>query len=370
MKIGIFTYHFTNNIGSVLQAYALQKKLLNLGYDSDIINYQKKGWKDLEYSSYKRAIRKLFGKLECIIWPICLILIKNRENKFYNFRKKYLKINSDKFTESKETLCDLEKQYDKFIVGSDQIWNYNNIKFDPTYLLDFVKDSKKKNAYAPSFGIEKLDNENKEIYRKHLSDFKYLSAREQQGGKLIYDLLGKECPVLLDPTLLLNKYDWEQIAVKPKYKDEYILIYLMAHSDSAIKFAEKLADIYKIRIVQIVSYRKRNYNNSYVYNVTPNEWLGLFANAKFIITNSFHGTAFSMNFNKNFFVEPLKAGAVNTNSRLMSIIDIFSLQNRLIINGDNSFIHEQIDYKKIMKQLEVKRDEASQYLEHLVNDYE
>jgi len=361
-KIGILTYHFTSNIGSFLQAYALQKKIKNLGYDSHFINYQKKGWLSKQYKKYAR---EMFGIFSSFAWPLCLLFIKYRDRRFKSFRKKYLKINSHKVIKRKN-LPSLEEKFSTFIVGSDQVWNYNNSKFDYTYLFDFIGDSQKKNAYAPSFGVDDIKKESREDFRKHLFQFNYLSTREEEGQKIIKNLLNKECPIVLDPVLLIDKKEWENFAIKPKIKESYVLIYLRTHSESAVKFAKKLAKMNNHKVVQIVGYRKGSHKHIYIHNVSPGEWVGLFMKAKYIVTNSFHGVAFSINFKKKFFVEP-KINS-DTNSRILSITEFFSLRERIIKGGDNDHMSENINYSEIEKKLNKKRKESLKYLQKIAEN--
>lgn len=363
MKVGILTFHFTDNVGSALQAYALQQRVRSLGMDCEIINYQKQGWKQQRYNTYLPHFQKMFGKKIGKIGFLCFKpIFEARLNKFKKFQNQHLNYNN-KMIVSKSELTSLLDTYDKFIVGSDQIWNLDNIKVDGTYFLDFVSDKNKKVAYAASLGVAELKPEHKQTVAKWLNDFLFerISVREEQGAKIIGKLLGKAPMLVLDPTLLLSQSDWSNVALIPKYKG-YIFLYLRTISPTIAAFAEKLSIDTGLPIVQVTGVRRRTKTGRRVKNPDPAQWLGYMLNADYIITNSFHGIAFSINFNKQFFVEPLKGDQDTTNSRIMNILEQFDLSDRVI--GKHTDTTMLIDYAGINKKLNEKRIESNEWLKN------
>ncbi|MDD4781002.1 MAG: polysaccharide pyruvyl transferase family protein [Tissierellia bacterium] len=355
-KIGIITYHNSNNYGAVLQAYALKTIITKLGAQCDIIDYKNPHIEQINkvrifnFKSLKTCMNSL------VTYPIK----KQKANKFAKFREKYLK---------PSVICideNLQDQYDTFITGSDQVWNCELSEFDTAYFLDFVIDNKKKNAYAASFGFSDIPEEYTEKYRSLLKDFNEISVREAQGAMIIQSLLERNVPVVLDPTLLLNINEWDNaFQITKNDRDPYILLYLMIPSKNILKFAEQLSQETGCEIIYITDKMKRKISASYVRTISPEEWVKLFINATYIITNSFHGTAFSINFNKPFFVEMLPPPA-KVNSRLENILDTFDLRSRQIINGNNSNIFIDIDYKTVNKKLELERKRSLDYLKRIL----
>lgn len=361
-KISILTFHFTDNPGSALQAYALKSVIEKMGVQCDILNYMKRGWKKSSYGNYLPYFKAKFKGLGVVPWVLFIPILKMRLLKFKSFQRKYQKV-TGKSISSAEQLLRLNTQYDYFIVGSDQIWNRNNVKVDDTYFLNFVSDNTKKIAYAPSFGVSQLTVDESTHNAELLAQFNHLSVRELQGQAIIRDICGVTVPVVLDPTLLIQVDEWKNIAHIPKVKD-YILVYLRKISPSAARFVKILSEKTGLAVVQVTGIRKRADNGLCVHSPNPQEWLGLFYNAKYIITNSFHGVAFSINFNKQFYVEPIRGSQEENNSRIYSILEQFDLQNRIIDeNVDFSHISE-IDYKTVNQKLDEKRDYSISYLKN------
>ncbi len=360
MKLGIFTYHFTKNPGSILQAYALQKKLEELGYESELINYQKKNWKK---TKYQKVFKNIFGKFSFLVAPIGYFLVWYRDQKNAAFRKKYM--NCTKKIEHRVELNSIKSKYDKFIVGSDQIWNYHNAKFDYTYLLDFIENSDKKVSYAASFGVDNISKERRNAFKDSLGDYFRLSVREKAGQRIINKLIGEKPPVLLDPVMLVDKKEWSELAQPPNLPEKYILLYLRKNEEAGSQFVRQLAKNVEHEIVQVVGFRKRKYNFQYFHNATPREWLGLFANAEQVVTNSFHGSVFSILFEKEFYIVPHKSSPQDTNSRLVNLAEIFSLEDRLVKDIENFKKPEPINYPEVCRELKARRKQSLAYLNSL-----
>lgn len=358
MKIGIITFHRALNYGAVLQAYALQEYLNTIGIDSEIIDYRSEYieifYKQIKENPLKNP--KMYLK-ELIYAPFNTL----KRKKFDGFLKKYIKF-SKKIT-TKEELKKINKEYDIFIAGSDQVWNLKWSGFDKTFFLDFAEDEKKY-SYAASFGFDKIPQEQEREYYELLSKFKKISVREESGKKIIKDLLHQECEVSLDPTCLISKAKWENIAKKPK-EQNYILLYTLEKSKELEDYAEKKSKELNAKIVYIADAIKRK--KKYIYRgfLGPDEFVGLFSNARYVVTNSFHGLMFSVIFEKSFCLQyQKKEGAPN--SRLIDFLNTYKLTNRII--EAVRIRDSEIDYNFVKYLMEETKRESSNYLLRLKND--
>ncbi|MGM9877707.1 MAG: polysaccharide pyruvyl transferase family protein [Bacilli bacterium] len=335
-KVGVITWFSYDNYGSILQAYALQKTLKNHNYQSDLINY------------YPRNIRVNFFKR---ISNFSLIdrLIFKKENNIQNIKNIFEEFRKDEFTFSSycRTLTDLYKlndEYDSFICGSDQIWAPT--LFDERYFLDFVYDDNKKISYAPSFGLPNIENEMvKKKISKLISNIKYLSVREMNGQKIINDICNKKAKLVLDPTLLLNKEEWESFCVDIKEKD-YILCYFLTRNKSKIKLAKKMAKKFNKEVL-LIPIDNKDYlekNVKVLKKIGPKEFVSYIKNASLVITDSYHGSIFSLNLNIPFIViKRFKDNALSQNSRIYSILKLMNLESRLYNDNIEYFYKNALD---------------------------
>ena len=334
-KVGVITIHDADNYGSDLQAYATQKAVENLGYESYIIDHVCKKISS-EYGIKRILAQKgIKSKLETVLRVLTL---RNSRKKFIEFRKNNYRLIKEDFD---------QEEFKKIIVGSDQVFNYKITGMDKAYFLDFVKDNDKKVAFSSSFGISKIP----EDLKKEYSDC----------------LTGKEVPLVLDPTFLIPRNDWDAVCNMPYKESGYIVCYQIAHSKTLVDFAEELAKKTGKKIISIQGSLRQRFNAKYIWNAGPAEYVGLIKNADYVITNSFHGTAFSINFNKKFFTELLPSFE-KTNSRLESILDLFGLRERQIINGKNNNMLAEINYEPVNKILDDKRKESLEILKNFIED--
>lgn len=361
-KVGIITFHRAINYGAVLQAYALNENIKKLGYYPVTIDYKNSHIEKI-YDPKKFNYKSLKSFLGGIL---TYNRRKNKKERFEDFRERYFVFDQISDLHATENIRHLDS-YNKFITGSDQVWNYAPTQFDQAYFLDFVSDSKKKNSYAASFGFDKVPDEYYYDYKALLGDFNNISVREKQGAVIIKELLNRNAEIVLDPTMLLSKDDWYTISQDYKVKKDYILIYQLATSQSLLDFAVNLSKKTNCEIIYINDSLRKKIKATYVNEIGPQEFIGLFKNAKYIVTNSFHGTAFSINFSKLFFVEMLQPPA-KVNSRLENILDTFDLRSRQIINGNNDNIFTEIDYKKVNKKLEVERQWSLNFLKRILEE--
>lgn len=377
MKIGIITILKVNNYGAELQAYALQRVLNLLGYDTEIIDY-------LFYKNpqHKKTVRSRpnfhFGIKKILVerlYPIytkirMFLNSKNenvREQRFALFHKKNTRLS--KTYKTIDELFEAKMDYDIYMVGSDQVWNpgiYSSL--DP-YFLKFAPKDRKKIAYASSFGVSEIPSYAFSYYQKALREFDAIGVRESNAVDLVYSLSGKSAQWVLDPTLLLTKDDWNEIAVLPEEVkgvcDGYILLYELTPCPYILQLAHYFSKSLNLPIVRICKNASVEDRDRSIINITdagPNEFIGLFAHAKLVITNSFHGTAFSINLERDFYtVTPLRK---QNNSRQQSLLKLFQLESRLLVEGVKfpSVEHRHIDYIPVMQRLSEERKKSIQFL--------
>ena len=356
MKVGTLTFPNSPSHGASLQMYALWKTLEKLGCEAEVINYVTN---IVNHQALKTRSLSVFKKFKS---NIINQIIETPKESFLKFESQIKKYPSKPI--GLNEIDELENRYDRIIVGSDQVWNPVVTGNDMNFYLKFVKDPSVKASYAPSFGNDDVAEEDKAEISKYLADLTYLCARENQGAKIIKDLTGREVPVVLDPTFLLSKNEWQPLEKKPKYKKEYVLFYTVKPSPSLRAFAQKLADEQGLILVTIGGRArdKFNPNKHPEFAVGPSEFLGLISNAKYVVTNSFHGTAFSIIYRKNFYVEY----SSDTNSRLTNIIDMLGLDMCVANENTDVFNAVNVDYKEAEVILNEKIDYSMDYLKSVI----
>lgn len=340
MKIGILTFHNAVNYGAVLQAYALKKFLEENDNEVEIINYKSEFIENVYNKPFSKNY-SLKSKIKNIMtWNIQL----KRNKKFEEFARNFLEINNtdvvNKIMES------IEKKYDKIIVGSDQVWSTLCTNNDTTYYLDFVSDSSKKISYAASFGIvDENYYENKEI-KKLLSEFSKVSVRENIGLEIYKKMTNKSAITCVDPTFLLSKNEWTKELPKINVPN-YLLVYSLGMDDYIVEYAKKIAATKSLNIIYFTLNNLFTIKNrKKVIIGSPMEFLSYIEKADFIVTNSFHGTAFSIIFNKEFIVVK-NNNKKHDNSRLENIINLLNLNDRLVDRDNMKIVDKKIEYNEV-----------------------
>ena len=367
-KVAIISRHAVSNYGSFYQALALEKAILNLGYDACTINYiniNEKSYRlcniDISESRWnKNIIKKMI---------FYLINVPNRTiefSKFEKFRKKALNL-----TEEFNSIEEIDKNKinaDIYCTGSDQVWNetiYN--KLDKSYFLDFLDDSDLRMSYAASFGKANINANNLEFIKNSLKKYKKISVREDVGVQLLKDmgLIGQQ---VLDPTFLLTGDEWRKISENYKInnKNKYILIYQIHKNPDMIDYAKKYAKKYGYKLINVsVSFLEKKKNIKLEWLPDYRKLLSLFDNAQCVITDSFHATAFSINLNTNFVTFLPK----HSTSRNQSILKLFNLQNRRVDkDSDFSIPENKIDFIEVNKILKEERDKSLEWLKNSLKE--
>ncbi len=368
-KIGILTFSYSTNPGSVLQAYALQKTISDMdGFSASMINYSKtfNGKPIYGKTVFCKPFRSWTPK-KVMTWCGLIITYPMRISKYKNFFKSYYN-GFDEKSYSREDLPHIADNYDKFVVGSDQVWNYGSAQVDDTYFLDFVEDNSKKISYAASFGQKDISEE----YRKKVADlisaFSSISVREPDGLDIVSKLAGREATLVLDPSLLLDKYDYRRLSTPPKKKG-YVFLYLRENSPSLELFAKRLAKEKGLKVVKVFKHWLCGKNGVSKTSLDPHKWLGYIDNADYVVTNSFHGICFSTIFEKEFFVGLLNNVAA-TNPRIEGVLKQFGFKNRFAENINDFNTLETIDYKTINEFLVKRREESLRFLKDALEQSE
>lgn len=349
-KVGILTFHKSINYGSVLQAWALSRVLHN--YDVSIINYEPIVYKKIYgVFSFSRGPKHNVNRL------INYTAIKNQIRNFADFRQEYMTL-TQKCTANDVSINSF-KQYDAVITGSDQIWNVHAEDSDDVFFLPY-KLNAKKIAYACSINTtdftEKRCDEN---LKKYMLDYDFISIREQSGAKKVAKFLNnkKSIYTVLDPTLLNSKENFDTITNERIVNEPYIFLYNVWSGLVAVEAAEKISKLTGLpvytaltdtRIKQIIRIEKAGIIIEKKHT-SPQDFLSLIKYADLVITESFHGTAFSLIFEKNFVCINSKDnnGKLKNDERIINILGITGLMNRYISVDDiETFdFNENIDYK-------------------------
>lgn len=375
-NIGIITFHASHNCGSFMQSYALQNILKKHGYSNEIINFSNAGQQNLYKTSFKN------NSLKNIIKNLVLLphqkILKNTYNNYSNFISENLTLSEKNFSTGQE-LKEYSFPYDTFISGSDQIWNITIADSDDAYFLNFAKPDQKKIAYAPSFGskrIEKYTNE-KEIkkYQQLIESYNHISIREKNGQKWLKELINQEVPVVLDPTLLLEQSDYQNLerSYDTKINKPYIFYYSPDYDPKINQLVKKIAKKYHLQVVAWNSrsfYLKRmNFSSFYLPKTqNPGVYLSLIKNAELVITTSFHGTIFSTIYRKKFWTIK-NGGMFGDDDRVKTLIKQLGIEEQLIpIQFDDDFDYLQAtDYHQYDHNLPILQSKSKDFLFGAIN---
>lgn len=366
--VGIITLHRVTNYGSVLQAYALQEKIKELGYDASIIDYKPARVKMinmLKGLKYKNNILKKSLIVRTIVRLIMLPSYVIRFKTFNKFVSKYLNLSRSSYIEECDFFDNIPN-YDIYCTGSDQVWNSEwNGKIDKPLFLNFTPNESKKISYAASFGKVKLDDWEVDETRKLLLRYNAISVRELSGLDILKKLNISNVKCVLDPTLLLDGNNWRSLSSNKFKNEDYILVYNLNRNKKIHDYAIKLSKRTGYKIKYITYQLHDFYKKGHMYcNTSVENYLSLIDNAKFIVTDSFHGVAFSINFNKNFIViYPNKFS-----SRLESILKITNLKNRVVNDKNDDDLLKNIDYTTVNYIINQKREESIKWLINSLKD--
>ena len=374
MKVGIITILKVDNYGADLQAFALQRKLELMGYDSCVIDYL--------YYKNREFISEKVSKV-CFKYPFKLLLREKglvirdiiRRIFFYcDYKKREQAFNQFHIENTKMTRC--YKSYselysnppmcDVYCVGSDQVWNPGNYTSLNPFFLTFAPKGKKKISYASSFGVSNLPKVSRDYYRTMLLELHNIGVRENRGAEIVKEISDRDAEVVVDPTLLLNEDEWKSVEKSvDKMPERYLLIYELKRNDYLRQVAKLVAKQYGLQIVRLCSSVLPVEKDGSVLNITtvgPGEYIYLFRHAQFVVTNSFHGTAFSINFRKPFY--SVTSRKKTNNSRQEGLLAKCGLSNRLLYD-DNPLPNAEsymMDISDARASLDEMRLESENYI--------
>lgn len=356
-KIATVTVHAAISYGAMLQAYALQRAIIELGHQSEVIDYRNKMIEGKNKTFPVRIDKSLARRLKDIV---SAPLRYDRNRKFWRFMQQEMRLSPQTYRRG-DDMTSLTSQYDSFFVGSDQVWNPTHADFDPVYFLQFVTDVKKRNSYAASFGFDQIPAEMKSDYYRRLQEFNHLSVREASGRAIIQDLLNRSAEVSLDPTMLLTKEQWQEV-MTPSPVNGYVLIYEVNQaSDDTYKLAHKLAKKHNLKVIAITQ-KIRSWADLVAHQTDPKGLLGYINNARFVFTDSFHGTVFSILFEKQFmFCQNQHA---DVNGRMLNLLELTGLDSRKKIEN----IETGINWQDVKQKIEIERQKSLNYLSKAIGE--
>ena len=347
MKIGLITFHRAHNYGAVLQCYALCKTLSSLGHDIEVIDYYPTYFREQYISISKRNMHGMSfrGKIAYLINQLLTCRTrKKRSIGFDNFIGN-LPLSPLMYTENSIMF----NKYDAIIFGSDQIWNpILTFGEDNIYSGNFNVRGAKRIAYAASTSPQICINKYKGYFRGIIERFNTISVREGSLNDYINGIQPGTSRVVLDPVLLLDRESWYKIAVKPSVQN-YLLIYTVPQNPKVWELASMIASYKGLQIVEIRPNVSRKSRQNVYQHVSPEEFLGYFQHASYIVTTSFHGTAFALKFNKQFVT--LKFGSA-VDDRAANLLNITGLSERMIAYNALHIPTEDIIYDDVNKILQ------------------
>lgn len=329
-KIAIMTWLYNGNYGTVLQAYALHTFVKNAGYDVENINYKSSLKTKLKNWIVNKNSPALFvGKFKEKFSKTDSVANEKRNENFSDFLKSNIKLTE--LASSPDELLKFGNNYDAFICGSDQIWS--PYLMNPPYFLSFVPDKKPKIAYAPSFGVTSTSAKKEKMICDFVKRFDYVSIREKQGSDFLKRITGRDYPVMVDPTMLLERKDWEKCIGDRIEKEKYIFCYMLTYNQKYVNAVKEYADKNKLKVILIkkdIGFENTGF--TIVEDAGPQQWLNYIKYAENVFTDSFHGAIFSIIYHKEFVLFKRfsdKSGA-SQNSRIYTLTEMLNIKDRIV----------------------------------------
>ena len=360
MKIGILTMHRVLNCGSALQAYALQKYISDSGHESELIDYIFPNKKKLT------VINKAIQILKDIYTGRFKTKIK-----FRNFYKNHYSLSTTQY-KSKEAFADACLEYDLLLTGSDQVWNPIHIKDDFSFFFPNASLNIPKYSYASSFSTSNITPELKPVFSKYLKTYAGISVREKSGMAIVEELTSRTPKYVCDPTLLLNKEQWTEIARGHEVKNikgPYILVYILGYAYNPYPYIWETIKYVQSKLNQkviIIDGKMSDdiHSCTQIKHIGPLEFVNLVKDSSFIITTSFHGTAFALNFEKPFFSIIKDYSGFDT--RMTDLLEKTHASDRAIIY--NKFTKKELsfDYEDTTTCLNKFRAESKDFIYNTV----
>lgn len=385
-KVGLVCNYYMLNYGSLLQCYATQKAIENMGHGVEAIQFENIPTDKAKKQLFLRLKLKQMFKPKAVLKK--LERMKNtNSNQFYNDLRTIRKNRFHDFIDEKLCLSkpydSLEQvqgnvgNYDVIALGSDQLLCPKDIIFG-YHTLEFVPEDIKKISYAASFGLSKLPGSVVKKARRDLKRFDDFAAREVAGAGIYKELTGKEVPVVVDPTLLLESEQWKEVAGKtPIIEGNYIFCYFIGDNSEHRKMAEALKKKTGLKIVTIRHIddyieADEKFGNIAVNDAGPKEFINMIVNAKYVLSDSFHATIFSTMMHKQFCVfNRFAVGSKgSTNSRLDSLLGKLGTEERRVSESKEmlEIIDNQVDWNRVDNILKTWIEESKDYLKKAIEE--
>lgn len=364
-KVAVITRHAISNYGSLLQTIATQKTIEAIGCDCVVIDYVR------EDENYKNVEKTLLSKKKR--WnknwvTRAMYLILRQPESFFAGRRfakwRAETIHTSVLYQKKDELCLNPPKADVYMTGSDQVWGpVSDGSFDDSYMLSFVGDESKKISYAASFGKTEMTDEMTALFKKYLSGYQHISVREESAVELISQM-GLEAKQVLDPTLLCDSTFWDKY-IQDMDLGKYVLVYQLHNDNRLGEYAEKVAAKKGLPLIRMsASFHQITRQGKFYWLPSVGQFLYLIKNAECMITDSFHGTAFAINFNTNF-VEVLPNN--NTGTRNVSILKLTNLSDRILQDFNDLDIPDRvIDFSYANSVIEEKKKESIDILRDMI----
>ncbi len=383
-KLGICACYQHKNYGSQLQSYATTVELARRNIDFEIIRYKKKTTPLLLIKSLPRLLNPIFINDRIIETSQKKMMLKlhpqlAQDNAVRNAA-------FDKFSQSRfkklspvyygyEQLKEQSKKYTAVMVGSDQLWSPSGITSN-FYNLMFADDNTVKISYATSFGVSQINPRYHKIYNTFLNRLNFISVRENSGKKIVEELSSNKAEVVCDPVILLDAEQWlKEIPNKRLYDEPYIFAYFLGKSaeyrDAVTKFA-KQKDLKIVTEPHMDSYNKadENFGDYTPFDIGPAEFVNLIRNAEYVFTDSFHGSVFSMLYQKQFLVFNRYSdnSSSSKNSRIDSFCKNYGLSDRRY-NGNIADVGNKINYEDVLGKVDEHRQKSKAFLDRALADF-
>lgn len=362
-KVGIVTIHKINNYGAVLQAYALNRHIRSLGHDAKTIDFRT--YRVAESYELFRPYENLMDiprNLQALLYAGRLL---KRKERFDRFLEEEVPMTEQAWF-SNDELRKAQMDFDTYVCGSDQIWNTHCRNYDDAFILSFARGRGERIAYAASVGADTINPDLQATFRRELSDFKAVAVREKDAVDIIEPLAQQPVSHVCDPVLLLEWEQWSALAAQPLRREPYIFFYHVKSDIPGMRdYVRRLSRETGMKVVAVtMNLREMLYPNVKRYDAGPREFLSLIQNAAYVVTNSFHATAFSLIFRKKLMVfSPHGAGP----SRLTSILQTAGMMDRVWDKGCSP-IETEIDYDAVWQRLDPFVEQSKRFLEANLED--
>jgi len=366
MKVSVITRHAVFNYGSLLQTIATHRIIQSLGHDCQIIDYRRE---DEDYRKIANAFLKTNPKWNSSLLRRTVYKLL-QSPKFYVMGKHFEKLRKDAFPVTVRYHCEEALRQNKpvadiYMTGSDQVWGpIGTDAYDPAFFLSFTDDTDRRVSYAASFGKTDFTDALLEDFHRLLSRYAQITVRERSAVSTIRSMGIENVCQVLDPTLLIRPERWSEMIVD-RFPEQYILVYQLHNNPQMLEYAYKLAERTGLPLITMSSTAQHlaRKGSKHVFLPSLSQWLGYIKNATFMLTDSFHGTAFAINFGTQF-ANVLPKG---TATRNQSILELTGLTHRVVRDfSDFSLLDEAIDFAHVHGILDQNRQRSLQLLQDML----